>query len=88
MTAGMADLLDLAPPGTRHGNELTFTSFAPGRKGSEPSKRIDFLFAREPEAAGVKVLGVAVEPNCFDDGVFLSDHRAVVADVAVPIRGD
>jgi endonuclease/exonuclease/phosphatase family metal-dependent hydrolase len=76
---GFKDLRDLLPKGERYGNdEITYTSFA----GEEKQTRIDFIFA----------LGLgdqdnfqtyAILPNVFDDGVFLSDHRAVVADISI-----
>ncbi|TDZ16390.1 hypothetical protein Cob_v010571 [Colletotrichum orbiculare MAFF 240422] len=44
--------------------------------------RIDYLFVRNTAAKGVDFLSHAVLPNQFEDGMFISDHRPVVADVS------
>ncbi|KAF2495202.1 endonuclease/exonuclease/phosphatase [Lophium mytilinum] len=62
--------------GRGYGHEMTFTGFEP--KG-ERAKRIDFLFV----GRGVAVRGLAVLESRFEDGVFVSDHRAVVGDFVV-----
>ncbi|KAH8672067.1 Endonuclease/exonuclease/phosphatase [Tricladium varicosporioides] len=60
----------------RYGNEITFTSF--GHIDNTPS-RIDFIFSRAQH--DLEYLTYAVLANRFDDGVYLSDHRACVADL-------
>jgi len=72
----MVDIRELIPKERRHGNEMTFTSF--GTIDNVPS-RIDFLFNNKHSLCLFKTY--AVLPNKFDDGVYLSDHRAVVADL-------
>lgn len=72
----MVDIRELIPKSKRYGNELTFTSF--GTIDNTPS-RIDFLFFNMHRLCFFKTY--AVLPNKFDDGVYLSDHRAVVADM-------
>lgn len=79
---GMTDIATLIPAEKRYGHDLTYSSF--GEQGEEP-KRIDFLFVRDP--TDIKFLTYGVEANRFDDGVFLSDHRATVADMEIPVRG-
>ncbi|PSR97131.1 endonuclease/Exonuclease/phosphatase [Coniella lustricola] len=79
---GMTDIATLIPAEKRYGNELTYSSF--GQRGGIP-KRIDFLFVRDP--TDIKFLTYGVEANRFDDGVFLSDHRATVADMEIPVKG-
>lgn len=80
---GMTDLATLFPePEQRYGNELTYSSF--GEPGEVP-KRIDFLFVKD--VSDITFLTFGVLANRFDDGVFLSDHRAVVADMEIPIQG-
>lgn len=79
---GMTDLSTLIPREQRYGNELTYSSF--GENGERP-KRIDFLFVKD--TSGIKFLTFGVLANRFDDGIFLSDHRATVADVEIPIKG-
>ena len=77
----MKDIRDLVPKEKRYGNdEITYTSFA----GEEKQTRIDFLFALD--VTGVTYRTFAVVPNRFDDGTALSDHRAVVADVEIPVH--
>lgn len=80
----MADVQGLVPAGDRYGHQNTFTGFTP----TEKPARIDFIFikaggqshsqdAREPWA----VRNYGVLANLYDDGVYSSDHRAVVADL-------
>lgn len=74
------DVQTMVAPKLRYGNEMTFTEFSDdARKG----QRLDFIFA--PAYLDVKpafrVIHYAVLPNRFEDGVFHSDHRAVVADL-------
>jgi endonuclease/exonuclease/phosphatase family metal-dependent hydrolase len=78
--SGMSDIADLLPEEEHYGNYLTYTSF--GEPGEAPS-RIDFLFIKEPRSATVKTFGVLA--NSFDDNIRLSDHRAVVADLSIPL---
>jgi endonuclease/exonuclease/phosphatase family metal-dependent hydrolase len=78
---GLRDIRDLVPEDERYGNdEITFTSF----DGEERQKRIDFLFTLH--SPNVIPRTFAVLPNRFDDGVALSDHRAIVADVEIPVK--
>jgi endonuclease/exonuclease/phosphatase family metal-dependent hydrolase len=77
----MRDISDLVPEDAKYGNrEITFTSFG---SPNEQSSRIDFLFARDP--GSIRCLTFGVLPNRFDDKVYLSDHRAVVADMESPV---
>jgi endonuclease/exonuclease/phosphatase family metal-dependent hydrolase len=78
--SGMSDVADLVPVSEHYGNYLTYTSF--GEPGEVPS-RIDFLFIKEPRQAEVTTFGVLA--NSFDDNVRLSDHRAVIADLQLPV---
>ncbi|KAH7362884.1 endonuclease/exonuclease/phosphatase family protein [Plectosphaerella cucumerina] len=76
--SGMVDIRNDVPPESRYGNEMTYTSF------DEPEwwpMRIDFLFLGVP--SDTKSLTFGVLENKFDDGVFISDHRPVVADLEV-----
>ncbi|KIN07497.1 hypothetical protein OIDMADRAFT_151087 [Oidiodendron maius Zn] len=70
----MMDVADVIPAEKRYGNEMTFTGFS---DESTPS-RIDFIFARKRDS--IKYETYAVLANRFDDGVFISDHRACIAD--------
>lgn len=69
---------------SHYGNELTFTGFG---YEDEPQTRIDYVMLGPVQRSKVevvdtpwKVQGYAVLANKFDDGVFNSDHRAVVVD--------
>ena len=89
----MFDLQDTVKESKRYGNFNTFTGFDPETR----RKRIDFLFlnSSEPDlgaasrAQGEKsegcwrVEGYAVLPNLYEDGVYNSDHQAVVGDVVL-----
>ena len=81
----MADLQTLLEPHNRYGHHETFTGFG---VEVEPLTRIDFLFVKsnaktDPQKANDNWIAknYAVLENCFDDGVYSSDHRAVVADL-------
>ena len=67
-----------------YGEENTFTGFD-GKGDGEGVKRIDFLFLgmKEGEDLDLSATAYAVLPNRFEDGVYLSDHRAVVADLVI-----
>ncbi|KAJ9142704.1 Endonuclease/Exonuclease/phosphatase [Pleurostoma richardsiae] len=80
--SGMTDVMTRIPEERRYGNAMTYTSF--DEPGKRPT-RIDFLFARQ--ANEVQFINFGALCNRFEDGVYLSDHRAVVADVEVPVRG-
>ena len=76
------------------GNDATFTGF-PANPGAMAEVRIDFIHLGLDEAPrgeaeaicklGRVVQGYGVLPNRFDDRVWLSDHRAVVVDLLVPL---
>lgn len=72
----MEDIAMRIPLEKRYGNEMTWTSF--GYVDNTPD-RIDFIFSRKGDAVRYKTFGVLA--NRFDDGVYLSDHRACVTDV-------
>ncbi|MCJ1402429.1 hypothetical protein MMC11_005649 [Xylographa trunciseda] len=81
----MFDVHDLVPSPLRYGHTNTFTGF-----GHEvlPLKRIDFVFIKlihESHRQNLEnpwsVKSYGVLENRFDDGVFNSDHRAVVTDL-------
>lgn len=87
----MCDLQDMIPENQRYGDQKTFTGFGHERS---PPKRIDFLFlnhqkpsaftqngASVNEAQRWSVEEYAVLANQFDDGIYCSDHRAVVGDL-------
>ncbi|KAI4151722.1 MAG: hypothetical protein L6R39_001964 [Caloplaca ligustica] len=73
----MKDLHTLSSSERRYGHCYTFTGF-----GHEKPTRIDFLFVNQ-KAYPWLVHNYAVLENKFDDQVYSSDHRAVLADVAV-----
>ncbi|KAK2602749.1 hypothetical protein N8I77_009256 [Diaporthe amygdali] len=79
---GMTDISTIVPEDRRYGNVLTYTSF---NEPNETPSRIDFLFVKD--TSDIKFLTFGVLANRFDDGVFVSDHRAVVADMEIPVKG-
>lgn len=79
---GMADISTLIPSHKRYGNELTYSSFG---EPNETPKRIDFLFVKD--TTDIKFLTFGVLANRFDDGIYISDHRPVIADIEIPVRG-
>lgn len=79
----MRDLQTLVPEPHRYGNVHTFTGF--GHEISPPT-RIDFLFINrggEGSRSRWEVKGYGVLANKFEDGVYSSDHRAVVGDLEI-----
>ncbi|KAL4931931.1 endonuclease/exonuclease/phosphatase family protein [Aspergillus undulatus] len=87
LTAPESPLIDsatLVNPADVYGNQTTWTGF--GHEGQDPS-RIDYILLgpagdTEGRARDLPwaIEGYAVLANRFDDGVFNSDHRAVVVD--------
>jgi endonuclease/exonuclease/phosphatase family metal-dependent hydrolase len=78
----LVDVYDAVPDGSRHGEGITFTGFDPEEE-KDLQGRIDFVWLG-PGREGGKVWAVdqySVLSNCFEAGGYLSDHRAVVADV-------
>ncbi|KAI4289173.1 MAG: hypothetical protein L6R35_001561 [Caloplaca aegaea] len=74
----MQDLHTMVSPEKRYGHYYTFTGF-----GHDKPTKIDFLFINGKTYPWLPN-GYAVLENRFDDAVYSSDHRAVVADVAIP----
>ncbi|KAF2671078.1 hypothetical protein BT63DRAFT_423332 [Microthyrium microscopicum] len=64
-----------APWGQEYGDNNTFTGF-----GFDEPKKIDWIFL---SYQSWEVDTYAVLPNVFEDGVYLSDHRAIVTDVHI-----
>ncbi|KAJ0117755.1 endonuclease/Exonuclease/phosphatase [Diaporthe amygdali] len=79
---GMTDISTTVPEDRRYGNVLTYTSF---NEPDQSPSRIDFLFVKD--TSDINFLTFGVLANRFDDGVFISDHRAVVADMEIPVKG-
>ena len=74
--SGFEDVRGRVPEPERFGEWCTFTGF-----GDQKKTRIDFLFVGKED--GWRVDGYGVLPNRFEAGVWVSDHRAVVADVVM-----
>jgi endonuclease/exonuclease/phosphatase family metal-dependent hydrolase len=75
----MADISTWLPKDKRYGNRITYTSFG----GEAAPSIIDFLFCNKNDMTLLQTF--AVLENKFDDGIYLSDHRAVVADLTIVI---
>lgn len=73
-------------PGTLsgpYGFRNTLTSFGEGSQDFDRAPiRIDFIMPLESNTAHVKVLQSAVLCNRFDDGLYISDHRPVLAKLS------
>ena len=77
----MYDLRSSVPEEQRYGHTLTFSGFE-----GKPNHRIDFLFLNHANKATSEkpswiAKQYAVLENRFEDGIYNSDHRAVVGDV-------
>lgn len=82
LTGSYSTLLDsqkLIYPEYHYGNENTFTGFG---YESVPPKRIDYVLLgpSDSEHPTWNIQGYSVQASRFDDMVYNSDHRAVVAD--------
>jgi endonuclease/exonuclease/phosphatase family metal-dependent hydrolase len=75
LSSHMHDLRDTAS--THYGHYNTFTGFD-GKKSD--LSRIDHIFGSR---VGWKGGVYSVVENLFEDGIYLSDHRPVIADVVV-----
>jgi endonuclease/exonuclease/phosphatase family metal-dependent hydrolase len=75
----LRDTFKLVDVAQRYGNTLTVTGF--GYEG-HPA-RIDYVLLGTKGNQKWRVDGYSVMPNRFEDGVFNSDHRAVVADLTL-----
>ncbi|KAL2064297.1 hypothetical protein VTL71DRAFT_4791 [Oculimacula yallundae] len=76
----MEDVCLQVPKEKRSGNETTYTSFG---HVDNTLARIDFIFSRKGDNVTYRTFGVLA--NRFDDGIYLSDHRACVADVLLRV---
>jgi len=77
--SSMYDVHNLVSKEQIYGNLNTFTGF-----GDDEPQRIDFVFVDNDKRWRTEGYGVLA--NLFEDGVFLSDHRAVVADLTLHER--
>ena len=90
----MVDVHSMVPENQRYGHSNTFTGFDPR---TERPTRIDFVFVNNntPDGEGRSevqynmagkpwlIEGYAVLPNRFEDGMYNSDHRAVIGDLTI-----
>ncbi|KAK1478544.1 endonuclease/Exonuclease/phosphatase [Colletotrichum cuscutae] len=76
------DVRDVVPESRRVGYSKTYTAFT---DDTSDDTFLDHLFVRNPAVRGMEFLTHAVLPNHFDDGVYISDHRPVVADVMIDV---
>ena len=74
----MTDTEEIAPINRRYGHLSTYTGF-----NGDEAQRIDFILIGPRFGNCWKPEGYAVLENRFEDGIFCSDHRAVVADMAM-----
>lgn len=81
----LRDLHDEIETEKRYGDSITFTGFEPEKEDDQG--RIDFIWLGSGGSDGNKepwkLVGYAVLPNLFENGIYLSDHRAVVGDVVL-----
>ncbi|KAK2752870.1 hypothetical protein FQN54_008023 [Arachnomyces sp. PD_36] len=75
----IADPQKIVPPEEQYGEKNTSTGF-----GDDDPSRIDYILLGPSDTGAVEqtwtVEGYSVQPNQFEDGVYISDHRAVVVD--------
>ena len=81
LTSEISPMIDVGakiPTKNKYGHWSTYTGF----KGIE-TQRIDFILTGPKKGICWDLEGYAVLENRFEDGIFCSDHRAVVVDVAM-----
>lgn len=78
--SGLHDVSDFVPVSSRHGNRLTYTTFG---EPDEVSGFLDYIFVKNSLNGRVSVKGFSILANSFDDGILLSDHRPIVADLQI-----
>ncbi|GAQ06101.1 hypothetical protein ALT_3422 [Aspergillus lentulus] len=80
--SSLVDTAKVVEPSQHYGEYYTWTGF--GHEGQDPT-RIDYILMGpgKNKLGSWKVNGYGVLANRFDSGVYLSDHRAVVADVTL-----
>jgi endonuclease/exonuclease/phosphatase family metal-dependent hydrolase len=76
-SSGVQDVKDLAS--WHYGDRTTFTGFQETNQRTE----IDHVFVGPRNGGAWTVKGYSVLPNKFEDGVYNSDHEAVVGDVVL-----
>jgi hypothetical protein len=59
------------------------TKPTPERYGSSNARQLGESEASQEAQPQWRVQGYAVLPNRFEDGIYISDHRAVVGDVVL-----
>lgn len=95
----MVDLHGLVSQGERYGDSHTYTGFDPAKTRPQRIDFL-FLSKSDPQkngegteghrstqsnaSPGWSAVNYAVLPNRFEDGIFNSDHRAVVGDLVLP----
>ncbi|EFR04753.1 endonuclease/exonuclease/phosphatase [Nannizzia gypsea CBS 118893] len=80
--SSIVDTYKRVPASQRYGDEITFTGFDGKTQGS----RIDYVMVGPQSSSSAipfTVNGYAVMPNRFENRIYNSDHRAVVADVTL-----
>ncbi len=93
--SSLIDLRDSIPPNDRYGHHETFTGF--GYENEQPKRidfvfigRVESTASSSSSSSSVvgqipeatfKARSYSVLENKFDDGVYISDHRAVVGDL-------
>ncbi|KAI8991884.1 Endonuclease/exonuclease/phosphatase [Mycotypha africana] len=65
-----------------YGYRNTLTSFGIGEEYNRAPIRIDFIMHLQSEKFNVKTHHYAILSNRFDDGLYISDHRPVLARVS------
>ncbi|KAH7327810.1 Endonuclease/exonuclease/phosphatase [Stachybotrys elegans] len=74
LASELRDLRSVVPQGLQSGPAMTYTAFT---ASESDDAQLDHLFVKDP--AGVEWRGLATLSNT-DNGVYISDHRAVVVD--------
>ena len=85
------DLHEEVPAQKRYGEDVTFTGFKP-EDWQDERGRIDYIWFGPHGSSSASsgsdpwsAIGYAILPNVFDDGIYLSDHRAVVGDLQLNV---
>ncbi|KAM0427779.1 hypothetical protein ACHAPT_007236 [Fusarium lateritium] len=78
LASKMHDVKDVVPSNKHFGNQITYTAFT---TDEDDDMILDHMFVRDP--AGIEFNSFAVLNTRYDDGIFISDHRPIVADMKI-----
>ena len=81
LASKLNDVQDVVPEDLHYGYDMTYTGFD---HDTSNDSQIDHIFVKDP--SGLEWTAFSVLESLSGDGIFISDHRAVVVDFLVPVK--